>query len=93
LVPRRFKVSFEADETELTEGDCTNLRWEVVGAETITLDDRDVEPEGKKEVCPDEDKEYRLEVKFPDQARLERKTVKITVNERDSGGDDNDNTD
>ncbi len=93
LVPRRFKVSFEADETELVKGDCTHLRWEVVGAENILLDDRSVEPEGKKEVCPKKDTEYRLEVKFPDQARLERKTVEITVTDDDSSEDDNDNED
>jgi hypothetical protein len=53
----------------------------VVGAIAITLDGNSIEPEGKKEVCPDKTTEYRLSVQFPDQARIERKTVKITVEE------------
>ncbi len=90
--PRRFEVSFAADKTELTKGECTDLSWEVVGAVSVELDNRSVEPEGKKEVCPEKDTEYKLTVQFPDQARLERETVKITVIEEDTGGDtDNDN--
>lgn len=85
--PRRYKVSFEADETTITKGDCTNLRWEVVGAVAVTLDGRDVEPEDKKEVCPDKDTEYKLTVQFPDQARLDNKTVEITVEEETNKGE------
>lgn len=77
--PRRYSVSFEADETTIKQGDCTTLRWEVIGASAVTLEDRSVDPEGKKEVCPDEDTEYRLTVQFPDQARLENRTIQITV--------------
>jgi hypothetical protein len=69
------------------------LSWEVVGAVSVELDNRSVEPEGKKEVCPDKDTEYKLTVQFPDQARLERETVKITVTEEGNGGADNDNED
>lgn len=80
--PRRYKISFEADETTLIEGECTDLRWEVVGAVAVTLDDKSVEPEGKKEVCPDKDTEYKLTVQFPDQVRLENQTVEITVEKK-----------
>ena len=79
--PRRYKVSFEAEETTITKGKCTDLKWEVVGAVAVTLDGKDVEPEDKKEVCPEKDTEYKLTVQFPDQARLENKTVKIIVEE------------
>jgi hypothetical protein len=88
--PRRFEVSFSADRTELTKGECTDLKWEVVGAISVELDNRSVEPEGEKEVCPEKDTEYKLTVQFPDQARLERETVKITVTQADTG-EDNDN--
>jgi hypothetical protein len=77
--PRRYKVSFEAEETTLTLGECTNLKWEVEGGIAVTLDDKAVEPSGKKEVCPDNDSTYRLTVQFPDRARLERKNVDIKV--------------
>lgn len=87
--PRRYKVSFEADQTTLTEGECTDLKWEVVGAIAVTLDGRSVEPEGEKEVCPDQDTEYKLTVQFPDQARLENETVKINVENNDNTSNDN----
>jgi hypothetical protein len=80
--PRFFKVSFEAEDTTITKGKCTDLKWEVVGAVAITLDNKSVEASGKKEVCPDKDTTYRLEVQFPDIARLERKSVEITVIEQ-----------
>jgi hypothetical protein len=91
--PRRYKVSFEADETDLTEGECTDLRWEVVGAVAVTLDGRSVEPEGEKEVCPDEDTEYELTVQFPDQARLEDETITINVEQKDETSNDNNEND
>lgn len=77
--PRRYKVSFEAEDSTIIKGECTNLKWEVVGAIAVTLDEDSIEPEGKKEVCPDKTTEYKLAVQFPDQARIERQTVKITV--------------
>ncbi|MBI1879262.1 MAG: hypothetical protein HYR94_13765 [Chloroflexi bacterium] len=82
--PRRYSVSFEADETTIVKGKCTDLKWEVVGAVAVTLDGKSVEPEGKKEVCPDKDTEYKLTIQFPDQVRLENRTVEIKV-ETDSG--------
>jgi hypothetical protein len=85
--PRRYKVSFEADETTITKGDCTDLKWEVIGAVAVTLDGRNVEPEGKKEVCPDKDTEYKLTIQFPDQARLENKTVEIRVEDKTNQND------
>ena len=82
--PRRYKISFEAEDSTITKGDCTNLKWEVVGASAVTLDRESIEPEGKKKVCPTKDTEYKLTVQFPDQARLENRTVKITVEEDSS---------
>lgn len=87
LPPRRYKVSFEADETTIKRGDCTDLRWEVIGAVAVTLDNRSVEPEGKKEVCPDEDTEYKLTIQFPDQARLENETIGINVEDQTNQND------
>lgn len=87
--PRRYKISFTADETTITNGDCTNLKWEVIGAVTVTLDGRNVEPEGKKEVCPDKDTEYKLTVQFPDQSRLENRTVAITVKDKTNQNNNN----
>ncbi len=87
--PRRYKVSFEADDTTLTKGKCTDLKWDVVGAIAVTLDGRSVAPAGEKEVCPDQDTEYKLTIQFPDQARLEHKTIKINVEKNDNTSNDN----
>ncbi|GIK40523.1 MAG: hypothetical protein BroJett011_43560 [Chloroflexota bacterium] len=87
--PRRYKVSFEAGETTITKGECTDLKWDVVGAVAVTLDGRNVEPEGEKEVCPDKDTEYKLTVQFPDQARLENETIEINVEDKTSQNDNN----
>jgi hypothetical protein len=89
--PRRYKISFEADQTTLTKGECTNLNWDVVGAIAVTLDGDGVEPQGEEEVCPDEDTEYTLTVQFPDQVRLEDRTVEIRVEPESTPTNDNSN--
>jgi hypothetical protein len=65
------------------------LKWEVVGAIAVTLDGDGVEPQGEEEVCPDEDTSYTLTVQFPDQARLEDRTVEIKVEPESSPTNDN----
>lgn len=89
LIPRQYSVSFEADEETIEEGDCTDLRWEVQGASSITLDGRPVEPSGRKEVCPRQNTAYRLTIQLPNSAALETKTVEIKVEKKA----DNDNDD
>ncbi|MEW5957519.1 MAG: hypothetical protein AB1801_07340 [Chloroflexota bacterium] len=82
-VPRQYTISFEADDSKITEGDCTDLKWEVMGASSVQLNGQSVSPSGKKEVCPNRDTEYRLTIQFPDRAELENRTVKISVEEEE----------
>lgn len=82
-IPRVYRISFEAEETALVEGDCTHLKWDVIGALTVELDGDKVDPSGKKKVCPKEDTSYKLTVQFQDAARLQSETVDITVTKAD----------
>jgi len=81
-VPRQYNISFKAEDSTITEGDCTDLEWKVTGAAGVQLDGRDVSPSGKKEVCPNRDTTYELTIEFPDRAQFENRTVRITVEEK-----------
>ncbi len=80
--PRQYSITFEADETTITEGKCTDLEWQVVGAISVTLDGRAVSATGFKEVCPQEDTLYELTIQLPNNAHLQSRTVHITVEEK-----------
>lgn len=82
-VPRQYSISFEAEDSTIAEGDCTDLEWQVSGASGVQLDGQDVSPSGSKEVCPDQDATYQLTVQFPDRAQFEIRTVEITVEEEE----------
>ena len=80
LVPsRRYSVDFRAEDNTIEEGDCTDLEWQTEGVSLVTLNGQEVSASGRKEVCPDADKEYELRVQLPDGLRYESKTVKISV--------------
>jgi hypothetical protein len=79
--PRGFSISFDADQTTLVKGECTDLVWRVEGAATVTLDGEDVADSGAKEVCPKFDKKYQLTVRLPDSPELLHRSVKISVEE------------
>lgn len=78
-IPRVYKISFKADDTTLVKGECTELKWDVIGALTVELDRDQVSPSGKKKVCPKENTSYKLIVQFQDSARLQTETIDITV--------------
>lgn len=80
-VPRQYSISFKAKDSTITEGDCTDLEWKVVGATAVRLDGRDVSPSDKKEVCPRRDTTYELTIEFPDRAQFENRTVRVRVEE------------
>lgn len=81
-IPRQYNISFSAKETTITKGDCTNLKWHVEGASTVTLDGESVAASGKKKVCPKKDTRYQLTIRLPDGNQLSR-TVKISVEEEE----------
>jgi hypothetical protein len=80
-VPRQYEISFEADDSTIEEGDCTDLRWNAVGVTLVKLDGQSVSPSGKKEVCPDEDTKYELSYELPGSAQVQSRTVTVRVEE------------
>ncbi len=83
-IPLQYNIYFEADETTITRGDCTDLEWRVVGAVSVRLDGQSVSPSGQKEVCPSRDTSYQLTIELPGSAQLQNRTVKITVEEKEA---------
>jgi hypothetical protein len=79
-IPRRYSISFSAEEITIVKGECTDLKWQVEGAATVTLDRESVAASGKKKVCPKKDTHYQLTIRLPDGNQLSR-TVKISVEE------------
>ncbi|MDM8529265.1 hypothetical protein QUF58_13805 [Anaerolineales bacterium HSG24] len=82
-IPLSYRIDFKADDAKLTKNQCTNLEWDVQGAEIIFLDGTLVEPSGNKEVCPKRKQTYRLEVKLPNIANQEVREVTIEVSDID----------
>lgn len=78
-VPPRPEVQIEfiADRTRLEQGECTLLRWQVVGGFGVELDGRSVNKIGEMRVCPKETTSYELAVDAGD--RIRRNTVTIIV--------------
>jgi hypothetical protein len=79
ISPRRYSVSFEAEQTELVEGECTDLEWRVEGPVQVWLDDEPVDPAGSKEVCPEEDTSYTLETQIAGTTEIRRTIIEILV--------------
>ncbi len=71
------QVNFRADDTSLTSGQCTTLRWDVEYATAVYLDGSGVAGHGTKQVCPASTTTYRLHVEAPS-GNVDRQ-VTITV--------------
>ncbi len=78
-VPSRpeVQIEFVADRTRLEPGECTILRWQVVGGFGVELDGRLVNRTGEMRVCPKESTRYELAVDVGD--RMQRRTMTIEV--------------
>ncbi len=79
--PRQYSIFFIAKKDTLVKGDCTDLRWEVTGAASVSLDGEEVSPAGVENVCPKSTVSYRLAIQLPNDTQLLYQTVKITVEE------------
>jgi hypothetical protein len=55
-----------ADSRELRSGECTILRWDVVGASEVYFEGQRAQGVDSREVCPTETKTYTLVVVYPD---------------------------
>gem|GEM_PF-615293 len=71
------QVNFRADDTSLTAGQCTMLRWDVEYATAVYLDGDGVAGHGTRQVCPTSTTTYRLHVEAPS-GNVDRQ-VTITV--------------
>lgn len=78
-VPSRpeVQIEFVADRTRLEPGECTVLRWQVVGGFGVELDGRLVNRTGEMRVCPKESTRYELAVDVGD--RIQQRTLTIEV--------------
>lgn len=72
-------VNLSADKTELTAGECTQLRWTVTGVRSYSLDGAGKAGDsGSEKVCPKETTTYTLTATLPDGSEVKR-TVRIKV--------------
>jgi hypothetical protein len=60
--PRPGRLVFEVDDDALVAGECATLFWIADDAQAIYLNDKEVDWQGSKEVCPEETKTYTLKV-------------------------------
>ncbi len=71
-------IVFVADAYVVEAGECTTLRWEAPGAESVTLNGEEIALMGSQPLCPDSATEYTLNVQFPGDVEIER-TISISV--------------
>lgn len=72
-------IGFRADDYAIPAGTCTILRWDVLDAEAIYLEDIAVSDLSMQEICPDETSSYTLLVQFSDERREVRElTISVT---------------
>ena len=55
-----ISISFSADQSQLQQGDCTDLNWNVQQADSISLDGKAVSASGSQQVCPSQTTSYAL---------------------------------
>ncbi len=69
LVPTRTptgimpaQINFRADQTNITRGQCTTLRWDIENATAVYLDGNGVQGHSAQQVCPNNSTTYTLRV-------------------------------
>ncbi|MGQ9500457.1 MAG: NBR1-Ig-like domain-containing protein [Anaerolineae bacterium] len=72
-------ISFVADRTEVSPGECVTLRWDVENVAAVYLNDSGVVGHGSQSVCPTTTTTYVLRVQLRDGGTTER-SITITVN-------------
>ncbi len=79
------QVNFRADNTSLTSGQCTTLRWDVEYAAVVYLDGSGVAGHGTRQVCPNSTTTYRLHVEAPSGNVDRQVTITVSVPADTSG--------
>lgn len=82
----QYDIDFRSDGSRLDEGQCANLRWQVIGATNVRLDGDPVPLSGSRRVCPNDDTTYQLTAQLPDGNQASRE-VEITVRPADDDDD------
>ena len=55
-----ISISFWADQSQIGQGNCTDLNWNVQHADSISLDGQAVSASGSQQVCPSQSTTYTL---------------------------------
>ncbi len=72
-----LQITFTAEPAQVAPGGCTTLKWQVNEGFAVFLEDEQVQPQGSKQVCPEETRPYFLRVDMGD--RMEERQVMVTV--------------
>ena len=73
-------IEFWADDYSVMKGQCTTLRWNVANIQAVYLDGEGVTGQGSKQVCPDKETTYTLDV-YKVEGNTETRQVTIKVAE------------
>jgi len=71
-------INFRADDTSITAGQCTTLRWDVEHAREVYLDGAGVVGHGSKKVCPGSTTTYTLHVVHAAGTTDKKVTINVT---------------
>ena len=72
-------ILFRADATELSNGDCTVLRWDIYNVDEVYIDGEQTTATNVRRVCPESTTTYNLRVVYRDDSETTRE-ITITVN-------------
>ena len=75
--PPHFR--FNAEQKILNVGECTQLQWDVPDANFVTLNEKNVLPQGRAQVCPIENTKYVLSAGYSGSLFFDRE-IEIIVN-------------
>jgi hypothetical protein len=71
------QINFRADQTTITRGQCTTLRWDVENATTVYLEGNGVPGHSSQQVCPNNTTTYTLRVVAPAGATERNVTINV----------------
>ncbi len=75
--PSEQEFIFIADHYEITRGECTTLRWEVIGGYAVFFYDEELPAAGEREICPPETRIYVLGADMG--THVEERVIEISV--------------
>ncbi|MEZ4660801.1 MAG: transporter substrate-binding domain-containing protein [Caldilineaceae bacterium] len=75
-----YSINFRADRDRIERGQCTTLRWDVRNVRAVFLDNEGVAGVSQREVCPGDQRTYRLNVTKNDGGQDSRDVTIRVVN-------------